>query len=70
MATRPLGGGGSSSIFHLSRDEEEEEEGDREEAAAFAATSSRLQSLIASKERELHDINQFRIDTLEQVPKP
>lgn len=75
-STRPLFGrsgavstgadkGGSSSIFHLSGEEGDEEE--QAEAAAFAATSSRLQSLIASKERELHDINQFRIDTLEQV---
>lgn len=65
----------SSSIFHLSRDDDDDgdEEGElgggagagRAADAAFAATSSRLQSLIASKERELHDINQFRIETLE-----
>lgn len=30
-------------------------------------SSARLRSLILSKEKELHDINQFRIDTLEQV---
>lgn len=29
--------------------------------------SSRLRNLILAKEKELHDINQFRIDTLEQV---
>lgn len=31
--------------------------------------SSRLQSLIMSKEKELHDINQFRIHTLESLLK-
>lgn len=30
-------------------------------------SSARLRSLILSKEKELHDINQFRIDSLEQV---
>jgi len=30
-------------------------------------TSTKLRNLILSKEKELHDINEYRIQTLEQV---